>query len=176
MWWLLSFALSAVFLSHVVAKVLFVTQCVCVLRAISDFLTFFLSFLLFLSFSTSRLNYVRFRTLSLLSSFYFPYPILLHLLLFLLLLCSTHIYCVEDKGDAGREWSRKASVNCVCVYVAPPLGFWVGRQLLCYVTKVDTDTHTHKRAKKRPVPSLGFHLCLSSNFLFFLICLFSIPL
>lgn len=85
MWWLLSFALSAVFLSHVVAKVLFVTQCVCVLRAISDFLTFFLSFLLFLSLSTSRLNYVRFRTLSLLSSFYFPNPILFHLLFFLLL-------------------------------------------------------------------------------------------
>lgn len=176
MWWLLSFALSAVFLSHVVAKVLFVTQCVCVLRAISDFLTFFLSFLLFfvllyLQAQLRKVSHSFFTLLFLFSLSYSPPPPPLPPPL-----CSTHIYCVEDKGDAGREWSRKASVNCVCVYVAPPLGFWVGRQLLCYVTKVDTDTHTHKRAKKRPVPSLGFHLCLSSNFLFFLICLFSIPL
>lgn len=144
------------------------------LRSASDlwysyFLFVFPSFfvLLYLQAQLRKVSHSFFTLLFLFSLSYSPPPPLLPPPL-----CSTHIYCVEDKGDTGREWSRKAS----CVYVALPLRFWVGRQLLCYVMKVDKDTHTHKRAKKRPVSSLGFHLRLLSNFLFFLICLFSILL
>lgn len=87
------------------------------LRSASDlwysyFLFVFPSFfvLLYLQAQLRKVSHSFFTLLFLFSLSYSPPPPLLPPPF-----CSTHIYCVEDKGDTGREWSRKASVNCVFV-------------------------------------------------------------